>query len=284
MNKVNVVAAIITRDNRFLVGKRALNKKSSPGYWSPIGGRVETNESESDAVIRECSEELGIKVLPIRKITDFDVNDGSAHLHWWQVQVLEGEPQILNDEHTELKWVTLEEMRALRPIQPEDLAAFENFIVASQKIKTVKKVLIYTLRKREQLEVLVFDHVKYPEVSPQLPAGTVEKDEDILEAAKRELFEESGVQTTQELKFIGNYLFYKELTNQYHDRHIFVVNGDHISDGWIHTVTGKGEDEHLEFKYYWLPVSIAQERLQANLGDGFKMFGVKIRLPSSRGK
>lgn len=151
-------------------------------------------------------------------------------------------------------------------------------------IKTVKKVLIYALRKREQLEVLVFDHVKYPEVSPQLPAGTVEKDEDTLEAAKRELFEESGVKATQELKFLGSYLFYKELTNQYHDRHIFVVNGDGISDGWIHSVTGKGEDEHLQFKYYWLPVDIAQDKLQANLGDGFKMFADKIELPPSRGK
>ena len=84
-----------------------------------------------------------------------------------------------------------------------------------QKIKTVKKVLIYALRKREQLEVLVFDHMKYPEVSPQL--------------------------------------------------------------------TGKGEDEHLQFKYYWLPVDIAQDKLQANLGDGFKMFGDKIELPPSRG-
>ena len=33
MNKVTVVAAIITRDNKFLLGKRALNKKSGAGYW-----------------------------------------------------------------------------------------------------------------------------------------------------------------------------------------------------------------------------------------------------------
>jgi 8-oxo-dGTP pyrophosphatase MutT (NUDIX family) len=277
MSKQNVVAAIITQGDRFLLGKRALTKKSSPGYWSPIGGRIEGNESESDAVVRECAEEIGLKVLPVKKFAEIDVSDGSARLHWWQVYVLEGFPQILNDEHTELKWMTIAEMRSLHSIQPEDLAAFENFIAASQKIKTVKKVLIYALRKRQQLEVLVFDHVKYPEVSPQLPAGTVEPNEDILEAAKRELFEESGVQATQELKFIGSYLFYKELTNQYHDRHIFVVNGDSISDGWMHTVTGNGADEHLEFKYHWLPVTIAQDKLQANLGDGFKIFREKIR-------
>jgi 8-oxo-dGTP pyrophosphatase MutT (NUDIX family) len=150
--------------------------------------------------------------------------------------------------------------------------------VSEAPIKTVKKVLVYALRKREELEVLVFDHVKYPEVSPQLPAGTVEKDEDILEAAKRELFEESGVQVIGELKFLGNYTFYKELSNQYHDRHIFVFNGDGISEGWVHTVTGKGEDEHLQFNYYWLPVFIAQDKLQANLGDGFKLFGNKISI------
>ncbi len=138
--------------------------------------------------------------------------------------------------------------------------------------KTVKKVLIYALRNRAEPEVLVFDHVKYPEVSPQIPAGTVEPEEDLLVAAKREFFEETGVRINQDLKFVGNYQFFKEITNQLHDRHIFVFNGDKLGDSWIHQVTGHGEDTDLEFKYYWLPISIAKDKLQANLGDGFKIF------------
>lgn len=142
--------------------------------------------------------------------------------------------------------------------------------------KTLKKVLIYALRKKDQLEVLVFDHVMYPEVSPQIPAGTVEENEEVLAAAKREFFEESGIQINQNIHWVGNYTFYKELTGQYHDRHIFVFNGEGIPEKWVHTVSGKGEDAQLEFRYYWLPVTAAQEKLQANLGDGFEIFKEQI--------
>lgn len=142
--------------------------------------------------------------------------------------------------------------------------------------RTVQKVLIYALRRRDELEVLVFDHAQYPKVSSQVPAGTVEHGEDTLIAAKREFFEESGVAITRGLKFIGNYTFFKESANQYHDRHIFIFDGVDLPENWTHTVTGQGEDEHLEFKYYWLPVSIAQDKLQAHLGDGFNMFAEKI--------
>lgn len=42
-----------------------------------------------------------------------------------------------------------------------------------------------------------------------MPSESVEEGENVLEAAKRELFEESGLVTSSEFKFLGSYQFYK---------------------------------------------------------------------------
>ena len=57
MMKAQVVAAIIIKGDRFLLGKRSLEKRLAPGYWSPISGKVELGESEEEAISRECNEE-----------------------------------------------------------------------------------------------------------------------------------------------------------------------------------------------------------------------------------
>ncbi|OLR90082.1 (deoxy)nucleoside triphosphate pyrophosphohydrolase [Actinokineospora bangkokensis] len=56
-----VVAAAIVRDGRVLAQQRAYPADVA-GLWEFPGGRVEAGESEVDAVVRECREELGITV------------------------------------------------------------------------------------------------------------------------------------------------------------------------------------------------------------------------------
>ena len=126
--KVNVVAAILERGGRFLLGKRSLHKQSAPGYWCPISGRVEPGESQADAVVREVLEEVGIAVRAVAKVAECDTRDGSAVIHWWHEQPLDATlARLANDEHTELSWVSTEEMKRLAPIFDEDVAIFERF-------------------------------------------------------------------------------------------------------------------------------------------------------------
>jgi 8-oxo-dGTP pyrophosphatase MutT (NUDIX family) len=124
--KVDVVAAVIEREGRFLLGKRSAHKATAPGYWCPISGRVEAGESHAEAVVREVCEETGLVAAALEKVAECDTHDGSAVIHWWRVEVPSDAPaRLANDEHSELVWVTPKEMRRLEPVFAEDVAIFE---------------------------------------------------------------------------------------------------------------------------------------------------------------
>ena len=127
MSKTHVVAAIIQNDHKFLLGKRSLQKMSSPGKWSPISGRVEIGESEEEALERECFEEIGLTVKAEKKVFEFDIDDGKTRIHWWTANVISGEAFLKNDEHTELRWFSNGELDQEQNINREDLIAFRDF-------------------------------------------------------------------------------------------------------------------------------------------------------------
>jgi mutator protein MutT len=126
--KNQVVAAVIKKENKFLLGKRALSKKSAPGYWCPVSGKIEKGETEEDAVIREVFEEVGLDVKPNRKLDVFDTRDRSALIHWWLVDIISGEPSLKNDEHTELGWFSISEMENLEYVFSEDVELFRTLV------------------------------------------------------------------------------------------------------------------------------------------------------------
>lgn len=58
-----VVAALIVKDHRFLICQRPAHKTRGL-LWEFVGGKVEPGETLPQALIRECREELGIRVTP----------------------------------------------------------------------------------------------------------------------------------------------------------------------------------------------------------------------------
>jgi 8-oxo-dGTP pyrophosphatase MutT (NUDIX family) len=116
---------VLERDGRFLLGKRSPHRPAG-GYWCPITGGVDPGEAQAQAVVREVREETGLAVRAIAKVAECDTHDGSAVIHWWRVQALDDAPARLeNDEHTELAWVSIEEMKRLSPVFLEDVAIIE---------------------------------------------------------------------------------------------------------------------------------------------------------------
>jgi len=62
MDTVKVVCGVIFKEDKKMLLCRRKAEKSLGGYWEFPGGKVEANESESDALVRELREELSILV------------------------------------------------------------------------------------------------------------------------------------------------------------------------------------------------------------------------------
>lgn len=124
MGQTQVVAMTIKKGNQYLLGRRSLTKKVAPGYWCPISGKIESGETEEQALIREAQEEIGVLIMPIHKIATFEIENRKSVLHWWLVEIIRGEPQLNNDEHTEIAWLTFNEILKLEPIFQEDIAIY----------------------------------------------------------------------------------------------------------------------------------------------------------------
>ncbi|MFZ2887353.1 MAG: NUDIX domain-containing protein, partial [Minisyncoccia bacterium] len=61
---VTAVAVIRRDDGRILLLKRRDDETVYPGYWAFPGGKVERNETISEALIKEVKEECGLELEP----------------------------------------------------------------------------------------------------------------------------------------------------------------------------------------------------------------------------
>jgi len=119
---------VLEQNGKILLGKRSDWKAKAPGYWCPISGHIENDESEEEAVIREANEELGIVVKPVKKIASSPTHDKTVMLHWWKADIISGSPVINNNENSEIRWFTKEELVLLTPAFKEDIEILINCI------------------------------------------------------------------------------------------------------------------------------------------------------------
>lgn len=102
-----VVATALIHDGRVLAARRA-HPPALAGRWELPGGRVEPGETEPQAVIRECREELGIDVSPAGRLgpdVPLDTPSGALVLRAYLARpshpVTPPRPLV----HTELRWL-----------------------------------------------------------------------------------------------------------------------------------------------------------------------------------
>jgi 8-oxo-dGTP diphosphatase len=103
-----IVGAAIVDSGRVLACERAL-PAALAGRWEFPGGKVEPGESEADALVRECEEELNvtIKVGP-RVGDDIVLGHGGAVLRVYLASLVRGAPEAL--EHASLRWLAADEL------------------------------------------------------------------------------------------------------------------------------------------------------------------------------
>lgn len=98
-----VVGAAILADGRLLAAQRA-EPPHMAGGWELPGGKVDPGETDEDALVRECHEELAVKVRLGRRLGGDWRLSARALLRVWTAELVEGEPQPL--EHLQLRWLT----------------------------------------------------------------------------------------------------------------------------------------------------------------------------------
>ncbi len=100
-----VVAALIRRDDRFLICQRPAHKARGL-LWEFVGGKIEPGETGPEALVRECREELDITVRPADVFMEVTHTypDLTIRLTLYHAIIAEGEPTLL--EHAALSWIT----------------------------------------------------------------------------------------------------------------------------------------------------------------------------------
>lgn len=109
-NIVQVVAALIWKENKFMICQRPANKTRA-FQWEFVGGKAEKGETREEALIRECREELDItvKVGNIFMEVDHKYPDINVHLTLFNAEIADGEIKML--EHNDIKWITPDEIK-----------------------------------------------------------------------------------------------------------------------------------------------------------------------------
>lgn len=123
-----VITAIIMKDGKYLITRRAPNKKRFPGMWTVPGGKMETSDylklpKDTEfywynvlerTLRREIKEEVGIDIDNIEYVTSLATihTDGSPSLVISCVaDYISGEINLQLEENDKFVWVSLEEAK-----------------------------------------------------------------------------------------------------------------------------------------------------------------------------
>ena len=104
MKTKDVVAAIIKKDNSYLIAQR--NKNKYMGLkWEFPGGQVEPNETFHEALSREIKEELNIDINVDEKIAEekYKVDEIDIILHYYLCSEKSGTIRL--SEHEDIAWI-----------------------------------------------------------------------------------------------------------------------------------------------------------------------------------
>ena len=111
MKTINVVAAIILKDNKIFATQRGYGEFR--GGWEFPGGKVEEGESPENAIVREIKEELdtGIEVNEYFDTVEYDYPTFHLSMKCYICSVLEGKLELL--EHEASKWLDKDSLESV---------------------------------------------------------------------------------------------------------------------------------------------------------------------------
>ncbi len=116
----------------------------------------------------------------------------------------------------------------------------------------IEKVVAYVTKGSS---LLVFAHADFPEVGIQVPSGTVKDGETPIQAAFREVFEETGLKNVEYVSYLGDEIFDASALgkDEIHHRHYFHLSCDDAAQSWTHSENdpSSGIEKSILFNLYW---------------------------------
>jgi 8-oxo-dGTP pyrophosphatase MutT (NUDIX family) len=138
------------------------------------------------------------------------------------------------------------------------------------QLPPIPKVSVFVIDDNDRL--LVFEHSDFPSAGIQVPAGTIERDEQPLTAALRELCEETGKQSFEITRFVARKHMHEVRLGceELHDRWFFQASptqrlpeewvfGDSTLEGWI------------RFDFYWISRPTAESSLTPDHAEVYRL-------------
>ncbi|PMJ88714.1 NUDIX domain-containing protein [Vibrio sp. 10N.261.55.A7] len=129
------------------VPKILLMKRVKGGYWCHVAGSIEEGETGVEAIVREFKEETQIDVSTLYNGHYID-NFYEPHVNVMQlipvfaVYCEDNQEVILNDEHTEFRWCSIEEALELTPF-PGQHGVYRHIWAQFVERQPNKHLLIY---------------------------------------------------------------------------------------------------------------------------------------------
>ena len=107
---ITVVAALIKKDDKVLIAKRATGDSNVYGKWEFPGGKLEVNETEKQAIEREIKEEFEMdikaKKFIINNICEYPTR--TIDLRLYECDYISGNFKL--HDHLEYAWVKIDQL------------------------------------------------------------------------------------------------------------------------------------------------------------------------------
>ena len=131
-------------------------------------------------------------------------------------------------------------------------------MIAIGKNPIEKKVYAYILKQKEcQYQLLIFEHLDFPEAGVQIPGGTVESGKSVSAAALREIQEETGLKCINLFEKFG--VSYHDMSRyglqKIHERHYFHFDVcESTESAWMgyEETPSDGSPGPISLKFYWV--------------------------------
>jgi len=122
MKTIEVVAAIIEKDGKYFATQRGYGDYKD--WWEFPGGKVESGETNEEALVREIKEELNadINVEKFLRTVDYDYSEFHLTMHCYLCSLVSD--SLVLKEHEAAKWLTIDKLDSIEWL-PADVIVVE---------------------------------------------------------------------------------------------------------------------------------------------------------------